>query len=72
MKEYIIQTIKKTDGLNLIGFKAKYKKDIFDLFKVEIDELIKNGLLILDNNTNSLKLTNRGLEVANIVWEAFV
>lgn len=72
MKEYIILSLRKTDGLNLIGFKAKYKKDIFDLFKVEIDELIKNGLLILDNNTNSLKLTNRGLEVANIVWEAFV
>ena len=53
-----------------MSFKTRYKKDIFDLFKEEIDDLIKNGLLILENN--SLKLTTRGLEVANVVWETFV
>ena len=72
MKEYIILSLRKIDGLNLQSFKSKYKKDVFDLFKIEIDELIKKGLLILDRDTNSLKLSQRGLEVANIVWEAFV
>ena len=72
MKEYIILSLRKIDGLNLQSFKSKYKKDVFDLFKIEIDELIKNGLLILDRDANSLKLSQRGLEVANIVWEAFV
>ncbi len=70
MKEYIILSLRKIDGLNLMSFKTRYKKDIFDLFKEEIDDLIKNGLLILENN--SLKLTTRGLEVANVVWETFV
>lgn len=72
MKEYIILSLRKTEGLSLINFKSKYKKDVFDLFKIEIDELIGKGLLILDNTNNVLKLTDRGLEVANIVWEAFV
>ena len=72
MKEYIILSLRKTEGLSLINFKSKYKKDVFDLFKIEIDELIGKGLLILDNTNNALKLTDRGLEVANIVWEAFV
>ena len=70
MKEYIILSLRKIDGLNLMSFKTRYKKGIFDLFKEEIDDLIKNGLLILENN--SLKLTTRGLEVANVVWETFV
>ena len=72
MKEYIILSLRKTEGLSLTKFNSKYKKDIFDLFKIEIDELIGKGLLILDNTNNALKLTDRGLEVANIVWEAFV
>lgn len=72
MKEYIILSLRKTEGLSLINFKSKYKKDVFDLFKIEIDELIGKGLLILDNTNNALKLTDRGLEVANIIWEAFV
>ncbi len=68
MKEYIILALRKTEGLNLTSFKNKYKKDVNDLFK--IDDLIKKGLLMKEKDY--IKLTDRGLEVANLVWEAFI
>lgn len=70
MKEYIILNLRKTEGLNIVQFKNKYKKDIYDLFNQEITQLIKEGLLYTINN--NICLTDRGLEVANIVWERFI
>ena len=70
MKEYVMLSLRKIDGLNITKFKTKYKKDITDIFGQEIKELIDNGLI--EKAENSIKLTNRGLEVANLVWEKFV
>lgn len=70
MKEYVMLSLRKTDGLDISKFKSKYKKDVSSIFNEEIKELEKNGLIKKDDN--SIKLTNRGLEVANLVWEKFV
>lgn len=70
MKEYVMLSLRKTDGLDISKFKSKYKKDVRSIFNEEIKELEKNGLIKKDDN--SIKLTNRGLEVANLVWEKFV
>ncbi len=70
MKEYIILSLRKTAGLNINDFKLRYKKDINDIFLDDINELITEGLL--ERKNNNIKLTDRGLEVANIVWERFI
>ena len=70
MKEYVMLSLRKTDGLDISKFKSKYKKDVSSIFNEEIKESEKNGLIKKDDN--SIKLTNRGLEVANLVWEKFV
>ena len=70
IKEYIILQLRKIDGLSLSAFKSKYKKDIYSLFSIEIAQLEKDGLLVKDND--NIKLTSRGLEVANLAWEKFI
>ncbi len=70
MKEYIILNLRKTQGINKKRFKAKFKKDIYELFAQELKELQDEGLLIDENDY--IKLTFRGLEVANVVWEKFI
>ena len=70
MKEYVILSLRKISGLDKAKFKSKFKKDAKDIFLEEINEL-KQDKLIDENDTN-IFLTDRGLEVANIVWEKFV
>ncbi len=70
MKEYIILALRKIEGINVDDFKMKYKKNIYNIFLDEINELIQEGLL--EKNKNNIKLTERGLEVANVVWERFI
>ena len=70
MKEYVILNLRVVEGINIKDFKSKFKTDIFDIFKVEFEKLIKQGLINV-SNTN-IFLTPRGMEVANIVWQEFI
>lgn len=70
MKEYVMLSLRKTDGLDVVKFNNKYKKDVYEIFGEELKELENNKLIIKDGN--HIKLTSRGLEVANLVWEKFV
>lgn len=70
MKEYAMLALRKIEGLDITSFKSKYKKDVYELFSEELNELINQGLLQKDGNY--ISLTQRGLEVANLVWEKFV
>lgn len=69
-KEYVMLALRKIDGVNKNKFKTRYKEDIHDVFAKEIVELKKYNLLV-ENDTN-IYLSQRGLEVANIVWERFI
>jgi len=70
MKEYIILNLRKSEGVSYNKFKIKFKKEVKDIFNEEIEELIKNKLVI--ENKNELFLSKRGFEVANLVWEKFI
>ena len=70
MKEYVILLLRLKDGIDILKFKTKFDVNIFDVFKTEIDKLVKQNLIVV-NNKNIL-LTKRGSEVANIVWQEFI
>lgn len=79
MKEYVILKLRLKEGINSLEFKNKFKVELFDIFKIEIDKLIEQKLLIKilnknnnDNNNFNIALTNRGFEVANTVFRTFV
>ena len=72
MKEYVMLTLRKIEGLSYNDFKAKFKVDINDIFLKEITKLKDEKLLKENGSKTHLKLTKRGLEVANLVWQEFV
>ena len=70
MKEYVMLSLRKIEGLDKKKFKTKYKKDIEEIFAEEIKELTDDKLI--EEKQDKILLTKRGLEVANLVWEKFV
>jgi predicted methyltransferase len=40
------------------------------LYRKELEKLVQEDLIEID--LNNIKLTNKGLDLANLVWEEFV
>lgn len=72
MKEYAILRLRLKEGINLVEFKKKFNTNFFDIFNDEISSLQKDNLVFINKQNNSISLTKRGEEVANIVWEIFI
>ena len=58
------------NGVNIAKFKQKYGENPIFLYKNELDKLVKQGLLVIQGD--NIRLTNKGLDLANLVWEDFV
>lgn len=63
--EFCIFGLRLVEGIHKKGFKERFKTDISIIYKEIIEKHKKNGLLYEDEDY--LKLTNRGLDLANIV-----
>ena len=70
MKEYVILSLRLAKGLDKTRFINKFNVDIMKIFKNEIKKLKDEKLIVEDKN--SIFLTKRGMEVANIVWQEFI
>ena len=69
-KEYMLLGLRKIDGVSITEFKNKYKENPLFIFKSEINDLVNKKLLTVGGD--KIKLTNKGLDLANLVWEKFV
>lgn len=70
MKEYVILKLRLKNGFNTDTFKTKFKVSVDSLFKSSIDKLVDLKLLQIDNK--NIFLTQKGRDLANIVWEEFI
>lgn len=70
MKEYVILKLRLKNGIDKNDFKEKFNIDIYDIFSIEFTSLKTDKLVIEDEY--KIYLSDRGEEVANIVWEMFV
>ena len=68
-KEYMMLGLRMIDGVSIQEFKARFGQNPVYLFRDELDELVKDKLLIVEGD--KIKLTNRGLDLANQVWMEF-
>lgn len=68
-QEYMLLGLRKIKGVCISDFKNKFGENPIFLFKNELNKLIEEGLLEI--TTNNIKLTNKGLNFANLVWEEF-
>ena len=70
MKEYMLLGLRKIDGISIQQFENKFNQNPIMLFRNELQRLDKQKLITIDGDT--IKLSIKGLDLANIVWEEFV
>lgn len=69
-KEYMLLGLRKIGGVSISEFEQKFRINPLFYFRFEIYKLEENGLIEVD--LDNIKLTKKGLDFANIVWEEFV
>ena len=69
-KEYMLLGLRTIEGVNISEFKQKFGDNPVYLFRNELDKLVKEKLVEID--LDNIKLTNKGLDLANLIWEEFV
>lgn len=70
MSEYCILGIRLISGISKSKFYYRFNKDIYTIFGNAINKHIKNKLLVDDGNY--IKLTKKGLDLANLVEMDFL
>lgn len=69
-KEYMLLGLRKLEGISISKFKEKFGENPIYIFRKELQNLVDEGLLVVD--LDNIRLTNKGLDFANLVWEEFV
>ena len=69
-KEYMLLGLRQLEGVKVSEFKAKFGKNPIFVFRKEIEKLVNDELLEVDLDV--IRLTRKGLDLANLVWEEFV
>ena len=69
-KEYMLLGLRKIEGVKIQKFKEKYVENPIFLFHKELEELVNENLLEI--NADWIRLTKKGIDFANLVWEKFV
>lgn len=69
-KEFMLLGLRKIQGISIQEFKMKFHENPIYLFKEQINKLVKERLIEID--LDQIKLTERGIDLANLVWEEFV
>ena len=70
VKEYMMLGLRKLKGVSIQEFKEKFAANPIYVFKNELEKLVNEDLLEIDGDY--IRLTKRGLDLANLVWEEFV
>ena len=68
--EFMLLGFRKIEGIEITKFKEKFIENPIFLYKERLQKLEKEGLINID--LNNIKLTNKGLDLANIVFEEFI
>ena len=70
MSEYMILGLRLTEGVSVSGFENRFKTGMFDVYGKEIGRFVQDGLL--EHTGDRIKLSEKGLDLANFVMRAFI
>ncbi len=70
MNEYMMLGLRKISGVSINEFRTKFDRNPIQLYKEILTKLLQENLIIVD--TNCIKLSKKGIDLANLVWEEFV
>ena len=69
-KEFMLLGLRVIDGVCISEFKEKYVDNPIFVYRKELERLVNENLIVIDGN--NIRLTNKGLDFANLVWEEFI
>ena len=69
-KEYMLLGLRKIAGIKISEFKNRFKDNPIYLYRNELNKLVEEKLVVVDED--NIRLTNKGIDLANLVWEEFV
>ncbi len=69
-KEFMLLGLRKIDGVSVKKYKNKFGENPIYIYKDKLKKLKDKNLIEISENR--IKLTNKGIDLANIVWEEFV
>lgn len=69
-REFFVLGLRMIDGVSIQEFKKRFGENPVYVFKKQLNDLVKNKLVIIDGDR--IILTNRGLDLANQVWMKFI
>lgn len=69
-KEYMMLGLRMIDGISISEFERKFKLNPLMYFRFEISKLVDEELIEVD--LDRIKLTDKGIDLANFVWREFV
>lgn len=68
--EFMMLGFRKIQGVDIARFKEKFIDNPIFLYCENLNKLVEEGLIEVD--LNHIKLTNKGIDLANLVFEEFV
>ena len=69
-KEYMLLGLRKIEGIKISEFKNKFGDNPIYLYRNELKKLSDEKLIIIQDD--NIRLSNKGIDLANLVWEEFV
>ena len=69
-KEYMLLGFRKIEGISISEFERKFRINPLFYFRFEISKLVDEKLIEVD--LDKIKLTNKGIDFANLVFEEFI
>lgn len=68
--EYMMLSLRKISGVNITEFKRKFNQNPIIRYNKILEKLIKEELIEIDGN--NIRLSSKGIDLANLVWEEFI
>lgn len=62
--------LRKIEGVKIQGYKNRFGENPVFVYRKVLEKLVRQELIEIDGNY--IKLSKKGLDFANIVWEEFI
>ncbi len=69
-KEFMMLGFRKTEGISISEFKEKFIDNPLFVYHKELEKLVRQKLIEID--LDNIRLTSKGLDFANLVFEEFI
>ena len=70
MNEFMMLGLRKINGVSIQAFKNRFGENPIYTYKDKLNRLVQEDLVEIEGD--AIRLTEKGLDLANLVWEEFV